>query len=119
MRVRIYGKIVNKWKLCEKYTWNGKTMEREIVVQYEIAYKEYDENGNLVATGTEDFSRERYKQIDTQWVWTWDGIKRNRGGHRSFECMGTVTFNLNNKGDVMRYLRTKYNNAALIQLRTF
>ena len=119
MAVRIYGKVVNTWKSWETYTWKGETREREITTQYEIEYKEYDEKGSLIATGTEDFSRERYRQIDTQWVWVWDGKKRNKGGHRAFECMGTVTFNLNNEGDVMRYLRTKYNNAALIQLRIF
>ena len=119
MAVRIYGKTINTWKAWETYTWKGETREREITTQYEIEYKEYDENGNLVATGTEDFSRERYRQIDTQWVWVWDGVKQNRGGHRAFECMGTVTFNLNNKGDVIRYLWTKYNNAKIIQLRTF
>lgn len=119
MSVRIYGKTVNTWKAWETFIWRGQTREREIATQYEIEYREYDESGNLVATGTEDFSRERAMQLDTKWVWVWDGKKLNRGGHRSFECMGTVKINLNSKAEVMKYLRTKYSDATLIQLRTF
>lgn len=117
--VRIYGKTVNTWKAWETVTVRGEEKEREVIVQREIEYGEYDEEGNLVATGTEDFSRERYRELDTQWIWGWDGEKRNRGGHRSFECMGTIQFNLNQKSNVMKLLRKKYRDQALIQLRTF
>lgn len=116
--VRIYGKTVNTWKAWETFNWRGQEKEREVIVQWEIEYREYDENGNLIASGTEDFSRERHLEIDEKWIWTWDGQKRNRGGHRAFECMGTVKFNLNQQREVMRFLSKKYSDQALVQLRT-
>ena len=118
-RVRIYGKIVNTWKAWEPIIIRGQYQEREVVQQYELEYSEYDENGELVAVGTEDFSRERYREIDQRWVWIWDGKSFNRGGHRAFECMGAVKFNLNNQRAVFQYLRNKYGNASIVQMRIF
>ena len=120
MTIRIYGKTVNTWKAWETYLYNGaEEREREVITQREVEYKEYDENGELVAVGTEDFSAERYREICEKWVWTWDGQKLNKGGHRWFECQGTIKFNLNQQKDIMRYLRNKYSDASVIQLRTF
>ena len=117
-RIRIYGKVVNTWKATEEYTRNGETFERPVITQYEIAYKEYDEDGNLVGIGTEDFSRERYRTIDRKQIWTWDGQKRNKGGHRWFDYEGDVTCNLNQLAAVRKLMEKKYNKAAMVQLRT-
>ena len=117
--VRIYGKIVNTWTAWEPVIIRGQYQERERIIQYEIEYNEYNENGDLVATGTEDFSRERYMEIDSRWIWIWNGKNYNRGGHRAFECMGMIKFNLNQQREVFKYLRNKYSEASLVQMRTF
>ena len=54
--IRIYGKKLNTWKVPDE-------AGREIIRQYEFAYKEYDvETGDLVGEGSEDFSPERLKK---------------------------------------------------------
>lgn len=53
---------------------------------FECRFTEYDEAGNLIRRGTEDFSAERYnKQTKVYEIWTWDGRSVNKGGHKSFE----------------------------------
>lgn len=118
--VRIYGKTVNTWKAWETFIWRGQEKEREVITQYEVEYKEYDKDGNLVAVGTEDFSAERARVLDNKWVWTWDGKTYNKGGHRMFDCQGSIKIDLNHTQEVYKYyLRNKYSDATLIQMRTF
>lgn len=117
-RTRIYTRTVNTWKCWEPVLIRGQYQEREIVQQYELEYKEYDEEGNLVGTGTEDFSRDRYREIDQKQIWTWDGKRYNRGGHRWFDYVGNVRFNLNDQRSVLLLMKKLHKNATLVQLRT-
>lgn len=117
-KVRIYTRTVNTWKCWEPVIIRGQYQERETIQQWELEYKEYDEEGNLVGTGTEDFGKERYREIDTKQIWTWDGKKLNKGGHRWFEYLGNVRFNLNDQRAVMGLMRKLHSDAALVQLRT-
>ena len=111
MRIRIYGKTLEKWTAEDE-------RGRERLVQEEVAYKEYDsETGELVGVGSEDFSMERlHTEMDERWMWTWDGEKRNKGGHRWFECHGTVKFRKSERAAVKKYLQAKHK-AAELQLR--
>lgn len=111
-RVRLYGKKVSKWMHEDE-------RGRNVCYQFEMEYKEYSvENGTLVGEGTEDFSTERYRQeIITKLVWTWDGKKRNKGGHRWFEFLGYVEFAKRDKKLVQECLKNKYKGTEEIQLR--
>lgn len=108
MKVRVYGKTVNEW-----YDEGG------ILIQKEVAYKDYDtEDGTVWGIGTEDFSVERWwKDTDRKWVWTWDGKKRNRGGHRWFEEVRHLSFRKCQRSELRKLLKTWYPEAELIQLR--
>ena len=112
--VKIYGKEIRTWKHIEKK--NGRDIE--VISQREIEYEEYDLDGNFISAGTEDFSEERYrdKLISCQ-VCTWDGKKLNKGGHRWFDFDGAIRINKNERKDVMKYLKKKYAESEIVQLR--
>lgn len=113
--VRIYGKTINTWKHLEER--NGR--EIEVTTQMEIEYKEYDLDGNIVSSGTEDFSPERYRNsIAYPSVYTWDGKKLNKGGHRWFDFHGSIKFLKSQRKEVKEYLKRKYVESEVIQLRT-
>lgn len=80
--LKVYGKIINRWMHQDE-------RGREVTTQVEVEYKEYDNNGNLIRIGTEDFSRERWNdQTGFYFIWGWDGNRYNKGGHRYFERLG-------------------------------
>lgn len=108
--IRLYGDILEKW-LQENE--NG----RQILVQVEKSYKEFDLNGFLVNVGSEDFTPERLNQeVDEKFIYTWDGEKRNNGGYRQFECKGLIHFRKSERKLVREYLVNKYN-AEKVELR--
>lgn len=110
--IRIYGKVLNEWKnYSEK--WHC-----DIAYQREYAYKDIDATtGEIVATGSEDFSAEREaREIEYKWIYTWNGQKRNKGGYRWFDCQGTIKYRKSGKKAVKQYLKMKYN-AEEAQLR--
>lgn len=107
---RIYGKTLNYWHVEHE---NGGPLLRQI----EISYKEYDEYGELIGAGSEDFSGERYnREIVHKQVFSWDGEKRNKGGKRWFDDFGFVTINKRDSKIVKEYLSNKYK-STLLQLR--
>lgn len=113
--VRIYGKTINTWRHVEKR--NG--LEIEVTKQVEIEYKEYDLDGNIKSFGTEDFSLERYKnEIVYPFVYTWDGKKLNKGGHRWFDYRGSIKFLKSQRKEVKEYLKQKYIESEIVQLRS-
>lgn len=108
---RIYGKELERWTHED-----DRGIQR--MVQVEIEYKEYDENGDLVAAGSEDFSFDRWKKnLVTRFVYTWDGERRNKGGHRWFDYIGAVTYDKKHSKEVKKHFERKYN-ATMVQLRT-
>lgn len=112
--VKIYGKVINVWKHMEER--NGR--EIEVVTQREIEYTEYDLTGNIVSVGTEDFSPERYKnEIAECYVYTWDGKRLNKGGHRWFDCEGLIKSQKYQRKYIKEYLNNKYKDSELVQLR--
>lgn len=110
--VRLYGKTVEMWTATNE-------RGRDVMTQAEIEYKEYNALGELVATGTEDFSRDRYKEITWAYVWTWDGERRNKGGHKWFERRFFIKFRKAERQTLKRYLTARYPEAAEIQIRVF
>lgn len=109
-RIRIYGKRLNTWTAINE-------KGREVATQIELAYKEYNEDGELVGTGSEDFSMERYNaEIQRVWICTWDGQKRNKGGYRWFDNCGSVEIRKADRKEVKKHYEEKYN-AAEVQLR--
>lgn len=110
MKTRIYGKVLQEWIDHTQGTFGR-------FVQTEVAYKEYDENGELCGAGSEDFSPERNaSETCSAWVWTWDGHRRNKGGHRWFDCRGIVKFRKSERKQVKELLLRKYR-ATAIELR--
>lgn len=83
--LKVYGATLNTWKAQDE-------KGRDVVTQYEIAYKEYDVNGNLISAGSEDFSPAR-KREELGWyrIWMWGGNHYNKGGHRYFDPCGDAT----------------------------
>ena len=80
--LKVYGEIVNRW------TAYSEEKGREITSQVEVAYKEYDRDGNQVGAGTEDFSRQRWvDQVSAYMLWGWDGETRNKAGQKWFRCL--------------------------------
>ncbi|WP_373262356.1 hypothetical protein [Hungatella hathewayi] len=107
---RIYGKTLNTWFIEDE-------KGREILRQVEIAYKEYNECGELIGAGSEDFSRERYnREIVHKQVFSWNGEKRNKGGKRWFDDLGFVTIIKSDSKIAKEYL-TNLHGSTLLQLR--
>lgn len=109
---RLYGKSLNIWThINEK--------GREELTQIEFSYREYEtETGELVATGSEDFSSERYSMLKRAHVYTWDGKRRNKGGYRWFTDQGYILFHKNDRKAIKEYFKKRYN-AELVEIRTF
>lgn len=85
--------------------------------QTEYKYVDRDETGRVTGTGTEDFSPYRHStQTRCAFVWAWDGVSRNRGGHRRFDCIALVSYRTGDGKDVRRMYENT-TGAALIQLR--
>lgn len=113
-KIRIYGKELNTWKA---YDENG--VER--ITQIELAYSDYEiATGKLVSTGSEDFSRERARNLQKYEVWTWDGEKRNKGGYRWFElqCYCKINRSETAPKDLKTYLSKKYG-AEMVRLNNW
>lgn len=108
-KIRIYGKVLNRWlENISAYV--------DRMVQIELEYNEYDvESGALVGTGSEDFSRKRYESIIKPDIYTWDGEKVNKGGHKWWDYRGYVTINKTDRKALKQYMANKYN--AEVQLR--
>lgn len=111
-KVRIYGKLINKWKSYDE------KKKREIVTQVEHTYKEFDENGNLINTGSEDFSIERFNsQTERRHIYVWDGKRYNKGGYRWFDYEDSLLIRKGDLKGLKAYLKAKYPNAQLIEAR--
>lgn len=113
--LRLYGKKLKVWKETEKLA-TGHEYER--TTQVELAYKTVNLDGDVVAAGSEDFSPER---MDSSLVyldiWTWDGEKRDRGGHRYFDRQKRVRINRADKKKLRRVVAKWYPQAAEISIR--
>jgi len=84
---------------------------------FEVEYREYRPDGTLKATGTEDFTSERWnKQAHMRFVYTWDGERRNAGGSRWFEHQTTVW--TDDPKAFKKYAQAIYRDAALVEIRT-
>ena len=110
---KIYGKTLNTWTAYdEKY-------DCDVTVQREIAYREYyKDTHELKQIGSRDFTKYTDHEMTDAWVWSWDGEKRNAGGHRWFQCEGMIKYSTGDSKAVRAHLMKKYN-AAEIQLRNF
>ena len=84
---------------------------------FEVYYGEYRDDGTLKATGTEDFTRERWnKQAHMRFVYTWDGVRRNTGGKRWFEFIGA--FFTDDPKAFKKYMQTIHADAELVDIGT-
>lgn len=97
---------------------NGTTYDEERTTQIELAYNEYDAEGNLVRKGSEDFSINRYNDTIKRYrVFTWDGIKINNGGYRWFENVADIVVSKGNRKKAFEIVKRWYSDAAAIELR--
>ena len=116
--MKVYGKVINTWKHIETRMWKGEPVEIEAVSQYEVAYVEYDANGQKVAIGTEDFSRERYTEtLNGYRIFVWDGQKYNKGGYRWFEEVGYAKIDRKNRKALKELAAVWFPKAAEISIR--
>lgn len=117
--VKMYGKKLNVWKhVVTVTTLNGTTYDEERTTQIELAYNEYDAEGNLVRKGSEDFSIKRYNDTLKRYrVFTWDGIKVNNGGYRWFENVADIVVSKGNRKKAFKIVKRWYPDAAAIELR--
>jgi len=112
--MKIYGKELGRWT-SEEYR-NNRYFTK--VVQRELAYTEYREDGSLKQTGSEDFTPERLKQdTEEKWIWIWDGQKRNAGGHKWWECIGCYRISKGGRKVMEKIIKAKYNDAYMVQFR--
>lgn len=56
----------------------------------EVKFTEYNEQGEVMREGIEDFSPIRLSKVPVYDIWTWDGETRNKGGHRWFNLAQRV-----------------------------
>ena len=84
----------------------------------EVEYKEYREDGSLKGIGTEDFSTERWSAIHWGFVYTWDGQRRNKGGHRWFDFEGS--YRTDDIKAFRKYMRALWNEQGIetVEVRT-
>ncbi len=111
---RIFGKIINK-EIKTVVRKDG--VERIVPVQYEIAYRDYDDAGNLLAEGTEVFKPLSFwNRLNCFNVWVWNG-KRTRSGRRKFKYMECISYRPSDKKAVYDYIRNKYSSALKVEFR--
>ena len=112
--LKMYGKTINCWEhacVCK----DGSEYMKP--VQYEVAYTEYDRDGNVIRKGTEDFSADRIKNVGHYIIWTWNGVKYNRGGHRFFEAQGSARIERKNVWKLKAIAAKMHPDAAAIDVR--
>ena len=108
--MRIYGRTLNTWYATDE---EGRTR----VSQIEVEYTDRNQDGQIIAEGSEDFSPERWKtSVCRKGVWSWDGNKLNRGGHRWFDFHTVVTYRKKDGKAVKAFYKNLYN-AAAVELR--
>ena len=116
--VKFYGKVIRTWKhWVTRTTLGGKTYEEEAASQYELKYREYLANGELIAAGSEDFSPERRNNLKHYTVYTWDGERRNKGGNRWFEHAMDIVVAPGSKKAALEIVKTWFPTAAMVELR--
>ena len=111
--IKLYSQILRTWY---EHDLKGNSHE----AYYEVAYKEYStETGEVLNEGTENFSVTRYlKTVESIYIWTWDGKKRNAGNKRWFDCRELVHISGYHHRDALKALcKVRYPEAELIQLR--
>lgn len=82
----------------------------------EVEYKEYREDGSLKATGTEDFSANRWASTPIRFVYTWDGERRNKGGKRWFDYEGA--YRIDDPKGLKGYIQKRVPEAVVVDVRT-
>lgn len=80
-----------------------------------MEYRDYTEDGDIIAEGTEDFSKDRFRSLSCYGIHTWDG-RMNKGGCRRFDFEGLCWIL---KGHLMetKKLYQKLYHGKLVQLR--
>jgi hypothetical protein len=110
-KTRIYGRTVRTW---EAENANG----IPITYQWEIAYKDYDEDGKVVGTGTEDFSRDRLAtETRMAYAYGWNGTRRNAGGHKWWELLTGIRYRRGEAAAVRHLLYKWYDDVKEVELR--
>lgn len=114
--MKIYGKTLNTWKHIVTSPTTGRESER--TAQVELAYKTFNNEGEIVGVGSEDFTIARMDSALSYYeVWTWDGEKLNRGGNRWFECVRRVQINRADLKKLRHLAKVWYPEAAAIDIR--
>lgn len=113
LTVRFYGSIVTEWK----HVMETRRGPRDYTYQIEVSYKEYDMEGDLVATGTEDMTVERYCHMRGTFAYTWDGVSLNRGGKRRFRNTAFLRFDPSQLRQAKKVYEIRHPEYAIVQFR--
>ena len=116
MATRLYFQRVREWHASE-----GEHGFINRLLQFEVRYKDYNEQGELVGCGTEDFTPERWRdQTVGGWVYGWDGNRRNKGGHKWWEVISAVHYRRGERKAVIALYKTwrAYRNFTEIEMRS-
>ena len=98
-------------------TWTAEREDgREETVQVEYFYREYDNAGELCATGSEDFSPARAARISIGFVHTWDGKSYRKDMTRRWEYRGVVRYS-GKKRILIRHEEKLFPEAAIVEVR--
>lgn len=107
-KVRLYGNPVETWK-----------DDKGRMTYVELEFTDYNiYSGEVVGTGTEQFSRDRYKDVISRLIWTWDGSERRNDGTRWFHYTGKSVKYKRGDGRLVKVLvENWYANDSAIDLR--
>lgn len=112
--VRLYKGYINRWYAN---TTDSRGKDIQVTTQWEHPYTEYRHDGSVKQTGTEDFSRERERQLGNYRVFLWNGTDLNRGGHKKFREIGCVTINRADKRKAVDLFRAQFPGTQIVDLR--
>lgn len=114
--VRLYKGYINRWYANMT---DSRGRDIQVTTQWERPYTEYRADGSVKQTGTEDFSRERERQLANYRVFIWNGTDLNRGGHRKFREIGWCIINRADKHKAADLVRIQNPGTQIVELRAF
>lgn len=109
--VRIYGKVLQTWTATDE-------AGRERLTQKEYFYRDYNEQGETIGTGSEDYSPERERETLLKgYLYTWDGEKLNKGGNRWFDCRGFYIIRKSDRRQFKELMKQEFS-VDVVEFRT-
>ena len=105
--IRIYRDLITTW---EAHRYDD--------IRHEWSYRDLDPvTGEVIAEGSEDFSaRREHDYMTAAFIWTWDGVHRQRGGRKFWDRRRFVRFHTGDGGRIKKLAALWYPEATEIKL---